>query len=165
MHSLCSGHSAPVISGVSVASNPPRRKADGNQGSSTLAAFSPPASRSQCVLRAMAACAYCAHAFDRSSNGRCALATSATAWRGVIPALRDAGSGMEMASSSGTSSIRHAIERLWACNVRAAHTHCPHGRSPHACFRHCETNLVHIAERGQVLYPSHLRRRSCFDRR
>jgi hypothetical protein len=35
----------------------------------------------------MAAYADCANAFDRSSNGRRALATSAYTWRGVIPAL------------------------------------------------------------------------------
>jgi hypothetical protein len=88
MHSLCSGHSAPVISGVSVASNPPRRKTNGNQGSSPLAALPPPASYPQRGLRPMATCADCAHAFDRSPDGRCALAASADVWRGVIPALR-----------------------------------------------------------------------------
>jgi hypothetical protein len=60
-------------------------KPNGNQGSSPLAALSPPASRPQCGLRPMATCADCAHAFDRSPNGRCALAASADAWRGVIP--------------------------------------------------------------------------------
>ncbi len=42
--------------------------------------------RPQRGLRPMAARVDCAHAFDRSSNGRRALAASAGAWRGVIPA-------------------------------------------------------------------------------
>jgi hypothetical protein len=62
---------------------------NGNQGSSILAPLSPSASRPQRGLRSMATCADCAHAFDRCLDGRCALAASAVAWRGVITASRD----------------------------------------------------------------------------
>ena len=58
----------------------------GNQGSSTFPARAPPASRPKRGPRPMAACADCAHALDRSPNGRFALAASADARRGVIPA-------------------------------------------------------------------------------
>src|SRR5580704_10479632 len=114
MHSLCSGHSAPVIPGVSVASNPPRRKTNGNQGITPLAALSPPASRPQGGLRPMAACVDRAYAFDRSSNGRCALAASADAWRGVIPALRDAG-----ASELVRQGVYKVRQGLWEVHWRS----------------------------------------------
>lgn len=91
MHSLCSGHSAPVISGVSVASNPPRRKTNGNQGTSTLAALSP---RPQGGLRPMAACADRAYAFDRHLDGRRASARLADAPALTLAVLRRFGSSV-----------------------------------------------------------------------
>jgi hypothetical protein len=114
MHSLCSGHSAPVISGVSVVSNPPRRKINGNQGSSPLAALSPPGRTQRCP-RPMATCADCAHAFDRSSDGHCALAASADAWRGVIPAYAQASPLVQSAYHRRTMTSSKPF--VWRCHT------------------------------------------------
>lgn len=160
MHSLCSGHSAPVISGVSVGSNPPRRKTNGNQGSSSLAALSPPASRRQRDLRPMAVCADRAYAFDRSSNGRCALAASAGAWRGVIPAQAQAlvpdedktQSGYVVSTQTGHGRSRHFLSlsnsRLMfavIANIASENSRISASPAPGPITRNFSVQIVNVA--------------------